>query len=206
VIPKSQVSEVKSGLFTGMKRVLLDGSARACLFGMALTAASYYSLFYYSISFFRTRFDIPLAWASFLVSGINLISVGGSISGGRLVNRFGRKPTSVFGVLFTGLSSICYVFAPSFSLSLSIVLLGAFIAGFRINALSSLSLEQVSEFRGSMMSLNSAFMSLGSVLGAGIGGYALLRENWTLMGVSIGLMGILAAITLQLGAIDPTKN
>jgi len=206
VIPTSNASNVDTGLFAGMRGVLVDGSARACLFGMALTAATYYSLFYYSISFFRTRFGIPLAWASLLVSGINLISVGGSMSGGRLVNMFGRKTTSVFGCFLAGLSSIGYVFAPSFVVSLSVVLVGAFIAGVRINAVTSLSLEQVSEFRGSMMSLNSASMNLGSVLGAGIGGYALLGGDWVLMGVSIGVMGILAAAIIQLGAIDPTIN
>ena len=206
VIPRSHVSNANTGLFTGMKHALLDGSARACLFGMALTAATYYSLFFYSISFFRTQFDVPLAWASLLVSGINLISVGGSMSGGRLINRFGRKPASVFSILLAGLSSIGYVFAPSFIVSLIIVLFGSFIAGLRINAISSLSLEQVSEFRGSMMSLNSAFMNLGSVIGAGIGGYALLGGDWSLMGVSIGVMGIFAAVIIQLGAIDPIKN
>ena len=48
-------------------------------------------------------------------------------------------------------------------------------------------------------------MNLGSVLGAGIGGYALLGGNWVLMGVSIGIMGILAASVIQLGATDPTS-
>ena len=122
------------------------------------------------------------------------------------MNRFGRKTSSVFGCLLAGLSSIAYVFAPSFVVSLSVVLVGAFIAGVRINAVTSLSLEQVSEFRGSMMSLNSAFMNFGSVLGAGIGGYALLGGDWVLMGVSIGVMGILAAVILQFGAIDPTRS
>ena len=206
VIPSSEKSPENVGLFAGMRGVLVDSSARAILIGTALTAATYYSLFYYSISFFRTRFEIPLTWASLLVSGINLISVGGSMSGGRLVNKFGRKTTSVYGCLLAGVSSIVYVLAPSFVLSLGIVLVGAFIAGVRINALSSLSLEQVSEFRGSMMSLNSAFMNIGSVLGAGIGGYALLGGNWILMGVSIGVMGILAASIIQLGATDPTKS
>jgi predicted MFS family arabinose efflux permease len=206
VIPESDTASSDVGLFSGIRGVLFNGSARSCLLGMALTAATYYSLFYYSISFFRVRFEIPLTWASILVSGINLISVGGAMSAGRLLNRFGRKTSSVFGCLLAGLSSIVYVFAPSFLVSLSVVLLGAFIAGFRINAITSLSLEQVPEFRGSMMSLNSAFMNLGSVLGAGIGGYALLRGNWTLMGVSIGVLGILAALTIQLGARDPTRN
>jgi DHA1 family putative efflux transporter-like MFS transporter len=206
VIPASGDAPENVGMFAGMRSVLLDGSARACLIGMALTAATFYSLFFYSISFFRTRFDIPLTWASLLVSGINLISVGGSMSGGRLVNRFGRKTITVFGCLFAGLSSIAYVCAPTFIVSLGVVLVGAFIAGLRINAITSLSLEQVSEFRGSMMSLNSAFMNLGFVLGAGIGGYALLGGSWVLMGVSIGFMGILSATIIQLGAIDPTRN
>jgi MFS family permease len=173
---------------------------------MALTASNYYAIFYYSISFFRVRFDIPLAWASILFSAINLISVGGTLTGGRLVNSYGRKPISVVGCFLTGLVSIFYVFVPSFWLSLVLLLFGAFIAGLRITAISSLSIEQVPMFRSSMMSLNSAAMNIGSVLGAGIGGYALFVGNWGLMGVSIGVLGLFSAFVFQIGAIDPLRN
>jgi MFS family permease len=173
---------------------------------MALTAANYYAIFYYSISFFRIRFDIPLAWASILFSAINVISVGGTLSGGRLVNRYGRKPIAVVGCFLTGMVSITYVFAPVFWVSLGLLLFGAFIAGLRITAISSLSVEQVPLFRSSMMSLNSAAMNIGSVLGAGIGGYALLGGNWGLMGASIGVMGLLSSAVFQYGAVDPLRN
>jgi predicted MFS family arabinose efflux permease len=130
----------------------------------------------------------------------------GSLSGGRIVYKFGRKAVAVYGCFIAGLASIIYVFSPSFTLSLSVVLIGVFIAGLRINALINLSLEQVVEYRGAMMSLNSAFMNLGSVIGAGIGGYALLGGNWAMMGSSIGILGLLAASIIQLRANDPTRN
>ena len=207
VLPVTEnVSREDTGLLVGMKSVIVDGSARACLFGMALTAATYYSLFHYSISFFRVKYNVSIAWASILVSLINLISVGGSLSGGRLVNKYGRKIIAVSGCLLASLASIAYVLVPSFMVSLAVVIIGSFIAGVRINAITSLSLEQVPEFRGSMMSLNTASMNLGLMLGAGIGGYALIYGEWMLMGVSIGIMGIIAATIIQLGAIDPLRN
>jgi predicted MFS family arabinose efflux permease len=206
VIPVVEDKEkVNKGIFDGLLNVLLDNSARACLIGMALTSATYYSLFFYSISFFRVKFEVPLAWASLLVSAVNFISIGGTLSGGRFVNRYGRKTVAVSGCILAGGASILYVFSRTFWLALVIIFIGVFIAGLRVNAISSLSLEQVPLYRGSMMSLYSASMNIGSVLGAGIGGYTLLDGNWVLMGVSIGMMGILAAITLQLGANDPTK-
>jgi MFS family permease len=206
VIPSTETKSVESvGLFDGLKTVLMDSSARSCLLGMALTAANYYSIFYYSISFFRVRFDLPLAWASILLSVINVVSVGGTLSGGRLVNMYGRKRIAVAGCALAGLTSIVYVYVPSFLGSLMVLLFGAFIAGLRITAISSLSVEQVPGFRGSMMSLNSAAMNIGSVLGAGIGGYALLGGDWGLMGVSIGVLGLVSAIVFQIGAVDPLR-
>jgi MFS family permease len=127
----------------------------------------------------------------------------GGLAGGRLVGLYGRKGLSVAGCAFAGLASICYVLVPSMWVSLGVVLLGTVICGLRYNAISSLSLEQVPEYRGSMMSLNSASMNLGMALGAGIGGYFLLVGDWTLMGVFIGALGLLSAGVLQLWAVDP---
>lgn len=204
-VSKSQ-PRTNTGIFYGIRNVLSDSSARSCLAGMAFTEASYYSIFFYSISFFRVSFNIPLAWASLLVSATNLLSVVGSLSGAKLVNRFGRKTLAVVGCALAGFASISYVLVTSMWLSLFIVLVGTIICGLRLNALMSLSLEQVPEFRGSMMSLNSASLNLGLLLGAGIGGYALLGGDWVLMGVSIGVLGLLAAAILQVWAVDPVKQ
>jgi predicted MFS family arabinose efflux permease len=199
-------SQSRVGVFKGIRQVLKDRSALSCLLGMAFGSAVYQSISYYSVSFFRVRFDIPLAWASFLILAFALLWTVGGFTGGRLVNRYGRKGLSVIGCALVGLSSIGYVLIPTIWVSLGAVLLGNVFCGLWINAQISLSLEQIPEYRGSMMSLNSASMNLGSVFGAGLGGYLLLGGDWVLMGMSIGVLGPLAAIILKLWAIDPMKG
>jgi len=78
--------------------------------------------------------------------------------------------------------------------------------GMTSTASSSLTLEQTPGFRGTMMSVNSAASSMGSTLGAGVGGLALLVFDYGGMALSLGLMGIAAAIVFQLLAIDPTRT
>jgi predicted MFS family arabinose efflux permease len=203
-IPESEVkSRGEMGLFSGIRGVLTDRSARSCLAGIALAAATYYSIFVYSVSFFRVQFNIPLSWATIIVSASNILSIIGTLSGGRMVNLFGRKSIAVFGCALAGLTSISFVLVPSMWVSLGIVLLGTVIFGLLSTAFFSLSVEQVPEFRGSMMSLVSAFMNLGMVLGASVGGFALIGGEWVLMGVFIGVLGLLGAAVLKIWAVDP---
>ncbi len=57
-----------------------------------------------------------------------------------------------------------------------------------------------------MMSLTTAFGGIGSTLGAGLGGYALLISTWGTVGVVFGLMGIIGAIIMFLFATDPLNG
>ena len=75
----------------------------------------------------------------------------------------------------------------------------------RGTAFFSLSLEQVPKFRSSMMSLFSACMNLGMVLGASLGGFALIGGEWAIMGVSIGVLGLFVATILKIWAVDPVS-
>lgn len=203
-IPRSEIDpESDVDLLYGVRGVLSDSSARSILVGITLTAAMYYSIFVYSVSFFRVQFNIPLAWATIIVSASNLLNVLGTLSGGRLVNLFGRKFVTVLGCAMAGLVSILYVLVPSMWVSLGIVFLGTVIFGFLTTAFFSLTLEQVPRFRSSMMSLFSACMNLGMVLGASVGGFALIGGEWAFMGVSIGVLGLFGATVLKIWAVDP---
>lgn len=203
-IPRSRTNpESDVELLSGVRSVLSDSSARSILAGVTLIGATYYSIFVYSVSFYRVQFNIPLAWATIIVSASNLLNILGTLSGGRLVNLFGRKSVTVYGCAMAGLVSITYVLVPSMWVSLGIVLLGTVIFGFLSTAFFSLTLEQVPKYRSSMMSLFSAFMNLGMVLGASVGGFALIGGEWAFMGVSIGVLGLLGAIILKIWAVDP---
>jgi len=78
--------------------------------------------------------------------------------------------------------------------------------GMSYNAALTLTLEQATGFRGAMMSLNRAAFSLWSTLGASGGGYVLIRSGYTMLGVSIGALMILASIIVWFLSKDPNKN
>jgi predicted MFS family arabinose efflux permease len=74
------------------------------------------------------------------------------------------------------------------------------------SAANSLTLEQVPKIRGTMMSIDSAVVNLGSALGTVIGGIALLFFDYEGLASALGAMAIVAAIVVSLLAIDPTKT
>jgi predicted MFS family arabinose efflux permease len=78
--------------------------------------------------------------------------------------------------------------------------------GMRITASSSLTLEQVPKFRGTMMSINSAADGMGAALGAGIGGWGILLSGYEFAGWVLGSLGIISAAVFQVLAADPTRS
>ena len=74
---------------------------------------------------------------------------------------------------------------------------------FAFSALNTLILEQVPEYRGTLMSISSALSSVGAALGSFIGGMALLWYGYALVGVFLGAMAIVSAVVTHFLAVDP---
>ena len=108
--------------------------------------------------------------------------------------------------LLGGIFAIAFTYLPNLWLSLTLFFLGSWFFGMGASASNSLALEQVSKFRGTMMSLTSAAQSLGSALGAALGGSMLILYNYRIMGTTLGALGILAAIVFYFLSIDPTRT
>lgn len=142
--------------------------------------------------------------ASLLISGIALVFTLGSLFSGRYVNKFGRRRLTVFSTFLLGLFTISYTIVPIFLLSFVIVCIGSFIGGVRVTASSSLTLEQVPEYRGTMMSINSAAYSLGGTLGSTVGGIILTFFGWEMLGLILGIFAIIASIIFYFLVIDTT--
>lgn len=140
------------------------------------------------------------------MSGMAISCAIGSISSGYLINKFGRKTIAVISAFFLGAFSITFVNLHLFWLSATIMYLNCIIAAIRYAALNSLTLEQIPEFRGTMMSANTAAYSLGSAFGTGLGGLILIFYGYGGFGISVGTMGIIAAVVFYLLTVDPTTQ
>ena len=201
-----QVAVGRRSYFEGFKGVFSNRSADACLIGSALVMATYQAVLVYSASFYRQRFLVSTGLASIFVLGGALFFTLGAMASGRFVKRIGRKPLTVLTSFLGGVLIVSYTSLPSLWLSLAARFLGGLFIGMTATASTSLTLEQTPKFLGTMMSVNAAAGNLGSTLGAGIGGLALLMLDYEGMASSLGVMGIAAAIIFQLLAIDPTRT
>ena len=149
---------------------------------------------------------MPTRWAAILYSGLALSYTSGSLLSGRIVNRYGRKRLTIITVILAGLFTVLFVNISLFWISLAMSMAGGLFGGIRVAATSSLSLEQVPGFRGTMMSLNTAAVNIGTSFGAFLGGMMLLLFNWIKLGIVLGVIGVLAAIVYFLFTVDPFKT
>jgi len=188
------------------KRILSKRSAAACLIGDALRSASFIAILIYGASFFRQRFSVSIDFASIWVLGAASCYTLGSLVSGSVVNRFGRKTSTVLTAFLAGIFAITYACVFNLWLSLALSLIDSWFFGMVASAANSLTLEQVPEFRGTMMSVDTAAINLGSALGTALGGLALLSFDYEGLGIVLGVIGVGAAVVYQFLTIDPTRK
>ena len=206
-LPSSQEGKIeKTAYFDGLKQVFLNKSAVSCLFGNMLRQAGFMMLALFSATFMRVRFDLPLT----TVAVVALISTGflavGSVVGGYIVNKIGRRRLLVLSLGIVGILLIPQTFVFNFYGFLPLSLIGAFLFGMVFTSSLSLIVEQVPKYRGTLMSINGIFNYFGAAVGTALGGLAL-----ALFGYS-GLILAFAGIDFAAAAIyffltkDPCKT
>lgn len=204
---RSHHPEMSERAYVGsFKGVLSNRSAVACLAGNVLRSIAFMVILLYGISFFREWFLVSTGFASLVMLGASSFYTLGGLVCGRFVSRFGRKPSTVSTALVGGIFVISFVYLPSLWLSLALFFLAAWFFGMGTSASSSLTLEQVPKFRGTMMSITSAAQSLGSAFGAALGGSMLVLYDYRIMGSVLGALGVVAAVVFYFLSIDPTRT
>jgi len=188
------------------KVVLSNRSATACLIGDVLRSAAFIVILIFVTSFFRQRFLVSTDFASIVILGAASCYAFGSLVSGRLVNRLGRKPSTVLTALLASVFTISYAYVPNLWLSLALSFVASWFFGMVASASSCLALEQIPKFRGTMMSVDTAAISLGSALGTVVGGPALLSFDYEGLGMALGVMGVAAALIFYFLTIDPTRE
>lgn len=191
---------------TGFKQVFLNKSAVACLICTAFYTATVSTIQLFAISFYRQKLLVPLDFTFAIMVGGTLSFTIGCLIASRLANKFGRRIPAAIASALAGVFVLLFLYMPSFWVALPFDYLGAFFGGMATSAGVSLSLEQVPKFRGTMMSLNTAFSSLGVFLGSALGGVVLELFSYGELGLTLGTTGFFAAIIYYFVTKDPNKQ
>ena len=191
------------GIMEGFKGVLTNTSAVSCLTGTSLIAAAYMAMVSYASSYYREQFSFSTAQATLVVIGSSVVFILGTRICGRLVSRYGRKPLMLWPAALAALSIFVYLNVSNIWFSLAARLIGSTSSAIVFTASNALTLEQVPDYRGTVMSLSQAAFSLGGVLGTGLGGLVVLFTGYGTMGVSHGAMMLVAMLVLHFFAKEP---
>ena len=203
---RSRSASKPRGASEGYRRLFSNRSAVACLLGAMFVSMNLSNVLTYGVSSFRERFQISAGIASLTFSAMAVTAVSGNIIGGKIIDKIGRKRILATAPFLLGILTMSMFNIGTFWLSVVISIIlwlfgsSSFLTG------NSLSLEQEPEFRGIMMSVNSAARGVGSMLGTMIGGLVLLQHGYSALGYIAGVFGILAVLTYHFFSEDPTGN
>jgi DHA1 family inner membrane transport protein len=205
--PRQEQPPPSSEYSKAFKQIFSNKSAVACLVSTTLLFILA-AVALYAVSFYRIQFSVLPTTGGMFAAVAAVGGFFGAAGGGRLINRFGRKPLTVAAAFVAGIFAILFTFIPNMWVSVVFWAVSSFSAAMTGAALTSLVLEQVPEFRASIMSMNALFGGIGSVLGFIIGGLVLnlYANNFQLLMTIFGAGGVATASVVLLLARDPTKT
>lgn len=187
--------------------VLSNKSALACLIGnVCAIITQNVVLVSYVASFLRHTYLVDAAYVSVIFSSMAVITIIGSLIGGRIAHRMGRRRLTVFTAVLIGGAAITFMNVANLGGSLACLALGGFAIGIKNTTYNSLALEQIPEYRGTMMSLSEVSRYVAQSIGNGIGGVILLTSTYQVLGLALGTLAIIAAMIFQFFTRDPTKG
>jgi predicted MFS family arabinose efflux permease len=195
----------KKAFFISFKQVFLKKSAASCLIGAMFRQAGFAWVLVYSATFYREKFGLSLASVALLALIGGALFALALIIGGQLVHRVGRKRQLVATLAISSPALILVAFIPNLWIVLVLSWSGGFIYGMSFPASASLLLEQAPESRGTMMSMNSIFLTFGMGLGTALGGVALIFSGWTGLILTFAATQLIAAAIFFFLTKDPCR-
>lgn len=197
VIPLIEVGGKGASISMGVRSIYRSRSAVFCLVSSSISGVWSVALGL-ATSFYRDVHGIPLSTVTVLTAGMALLYAFGALAGGRFVYRLGMKKANAFLRILMGVSLILLMGTGNtfFSVVMGFVL--SLLSGANTPAGSGLRLGLVPEYKGSMMSLNSAAASLGSGLNLALMGYLMISYGWATGGIVVGGLGIIGGVIIHL--------
>jgi len=210
--PEQLVNTKKEPFMRGFKQVLTNKSAVACLATAFFGNAFGFGGAVLEVTFLRQVFSVSPGFAALIGPMVDLMLITvGAVVGGHLVNRVGRKRLTVVALFSAGVFVLLSYFMQDLRVFLALRWTAAPLIGVVAAAATNLTLEQVPQFRGTSMSLSSAFSGVGTAVGITVAGAVLnLYGNVTIgfqaLGLAVGAFAFAGALVILFFARDPIRN
>ena len=211
-LPEPQPNAKKEPFMDGFKQILTSKSAIACLVSAFLVNGSVFGGNIFEVTLYRQIFLVSPGFATLIgpTAGIALIAAG-AVIGGHTVNRVGRKRLTVIASFLAGVFTLVSYFVPDLWMRVALRWTASFIGGVSLAAFANLMIEQVPLFRGTVMSLSSAFSGVGAAVGISVAGvvinlYVDPSVGFQALGLTMGTFAIVSVLFMLFLAKDPTKT
>jgi DHA1 family inner membrane transport protein len=192
-----------ASLLEGYRALLRSKSAIGCIIGTMLSLAMWNTILVYVPSYWRQVFNVPTTTTATYYVFTCLSYIVGSLLVGRFTKRIGIRRHLLYTTGALGVITLFCYNAPSLLVGVVLAVVASFFAGMLITLASSFSLEQIPEYRGTMMSIHAAATSLGSTLAAAIGGFLLTPYGYGLYSITMGIIGIVGALIYMFMTNEP---
>jgi predicted MFS family arabinose efflux permease len=186
------------------KQVLTNRSAIFCMIGLGLFGALVVGNF--ALPFYRQQLKMPLESVALVQAIAATMYFVAALVIGRLVNKAGAKLLAMICLIANGIFILIFFFMPYAWLAVSLDMTHVWFNAGALVAFAALVLDQVPEFRGTMVSMRAIVADIGAAIGAFVGGTLLqVFGTYEIVGVVMGVLSIAAALVL-LGTKDTSKG
>jgi len=175
--------------------ILADTSVKGAMASSLLGSLFWFTWITYMVAFFVERYGLPTATASLvvLVTGVGI--VGGSQVGGRLGDRFGHRVVVGWTIVFAGVALLAQTaVVRELWLAAVLALAIALLSGARFAGSMTLVSELAPAARGTVLSVNSAIVSIGIVVGTSVGGVLVDGYGYEALGAMATIAGFASAL------------
>ena len=186
---------IKKSIKHAYKQVFTNKSAILCIIGIALLGAQVMGNF--ALPFYRQQLSLSLDDAATIQAVAAFMYFVAALVIGRLVIRTGAKLLAIICLAGNGVFTMIFFFMPSALIAVPLDMTHVWFNAAAVTAIAALVLDQVPQYRGTMMSMRSIVLNAGAALGSFVGGYLLIAfGTYEAVGIVIGIMSIAAAAVL----------
>jgi predicted MFS family arabinose efflux permease len=197
---------VQRNPLSAFREVFRNRSATTVLISHALTAVSVvHCVLTFFMPLYLQRFQADRVVVT-IVFSLTMVTIAGvGLVSGRVINRFGRKPIVVSSALVVILLSAMMMIVPNFVMSMLAWVVAMAFTGLYVSSSNSYALEQLPEYRGTMMSLHLTAQFIAQGIGSSVGGILLMQYGFDSLGW-FSLVGLIGVLLFQLYTHDPTQS